>query len=775
MKRLIWLLLGVLPLLSHGQVARRVSYAGAWSNQPASTSVTLSAFANTPDYQNGTQVAKRISDSLTNAAILVTGGLQLNGKTLSLAPPTGTTAVAFDAVPTPNSSNAISSGAVYAALQAYAKQAHTQTASTILDFGPAILAWMQAQSGFGSGTVFGNNGTWVSATGGTALTQLTATTLTAAGTSPTDSKLTLTWPSVPSALTYVVEQAIDAQFQNGLYAAYTGSALTFTQSNLSAGTPYFYRIKAKASGFADSDYAFATLTTTGTAVPTLATPTVTAGTATTNTVAFSWNAPANVQSYSVTFATNSALTAGASSFTTTTTSYSATGLASSTTYYLGVQALATGYTSSGTGTASLATSASVTPGASTTALGTTTLAFSSVTATSANTSWSAIANASTYVLQRATDNAFSANLTSVTLASGTTTYSFTGLTASTAYYARIKGGGGGNYTDGAYSTVASFTTAASSATVSGGGSTTALAATGTVYANGVTTTSIAVSWTNVANVNNANGTSYQTDISTSSSFASILSSVNSATTSTASFTGLSPATAYYVRVKPVGSGNYTDGAYSATVSLTTSAANGTYAVERTVKVNFSTNSNQTAVSTWNTLAPPLASITSGYSTTANFVDATGASTPFGLSIVSGFSGGGVNNFGGVANIPVSVWPAQVLQRAWNYGSGAGTIRLSGLQTNKVYQIYVLSTGTTNTYYGTLTVTGATSQVAGVKYLVNNGTYSAADELSGPGLMVANNVVATANGTVDLVFGMAGTGLSTRPVVGFELIESSVNK
>lgn len=760
MRHILFFVLSLLALSTSAQV-RKTTTRGTFSNQPPPAGFTLGSFENTPGYLDGGQVARRITDSLTANAVQVTSDLKVVGNKLSLATPNGTTAVT-DNAPTLNSTNPVSSGGVYNALNQRAPAAHTQTANTITDFGPAILAWMQAQPGAGTGTVWSFDGRWVSATSGTALPQLAASTLTASASSSV--AVGLSWTSSPNALTYVVEQAIDAQFSNGLLVAYSGNATSATLNGLASGTQFFYRIKAKAGGYADSDYAFATATTSGTSIPTLATPTVTPGSATSSTVAFSWNAVSNAQSYSVTFATNNALTANATSFTTTSTSYSPTGLTPSTTYYLGVVARATGYTNSGQGTASLATSAPAAAGA--TQLGATTITISSLTTTSATASWGSVANATNYQFQRATDNGFTTNVSSATYSA--TSVSWGDLTAATTYYVRVKAlGNGSSFTDGNYSPVVNFTT-----TSAGGGSTTALAGTGTLYQNGATTTTTAVSWSMVPGVTNGSGNSYVADISTSSSFATIVSSVNSATTAFASFTGLTANTTYYVRVKAVGTGSYTDGPYSNAYSVTTSVANGSYAVERTFKVNLSTSSNTSSGGTgWNTLSPALASITSGY-VSPNFTAADGASSTVSLSISSGFNGGGVNYFNGVANVPNAVWPAQVMQRGWTYPQAGGTIRVNGLTAGKVYQVYGLSSNisTAQASYATMTAGGVTG---GIKYIPGGGTDGSPGETSGPALLVINNIGAP-NGYIDLVVSRPA-GTSNQPFQGFIIQESSVNK
>lgn len=557
-------------------------------------------------------------------------------------------------------------------------------------------------------------------------------------------------------------QAIDPVFSNGAFDVYSGAGTSATATGLTSGQLYYYRITASGPGFANSNYGFGVATTTGLQPGTLAAPSVSIASSTSSTLGVSWGAVTNATVYSLTLATNSALTAGTQSLTTASTSQSFTGLSPSTTYYVGVVAQAPGLTSSASGTATGATSASLTPGASTTALGATTLTFSAVSTTAATASWSAVANASGYVLQRSTVSDFSAGLVSTTLGT-VTTATLTGLSASTTYYNRIQATGTGNYTNGPQSSAVSFVTSSTSA------SGTALAG-NVLYLNGATTTTLAGSWTLVPNAS-----SYQLELSTSNSFATVLSTVNSGTTATASFTGLTPATQYYLRVKSIGSGSFTDSPYSAIVSAATSATvAGTYAVGRTFKVNLSTVSNASSPGNgWVTLAPALTAITTGYvSPSLTAVD--GSVSSLSVSITNGFSGGGVNYYGGAASVPVSVWPALVMNRGWTHPAtgGGGTIRITGLDNTKYYQVYALSTnvGTAQASYEAMSAGGIPG---GIHYIPANGTDSSLGETSGPALLVVNNVQAS-SGNLDLVF-TRPIGATNQPVMGFILQETNIPK
>lgn len=71
----------------------------------------------------------------------------------------------------------------------------------------------------------------------------------------------------------------------------------------------------------------------------------------------------------------------------------------------------------------------------------------SASGTQVDLQWSAVTNRTYYQIQRATDAAFTANLTTLTSTLTATTYSDTGRTAGTTYYYRIKAIGTGHYGD----------------------------------------------------------------------------------------------------------------------------------------------------------------------------------------------------------------------------------------------------------------------------------------------------------------------------------------
>ena len=709
----------------------------------------VSAFTNDAAYRTTNQVAAQIRDTLTVNSVTFSGDFVKSGSTISLANSfTGT----VDNTLNGSSTNAVSNSAVSAGLALKPNISHTHLSTDIQNFTTSVLGSLTALSGYGNGTqlsVVGGSLVW--ATGGVQLSQLSTPVLTVG--TVTASTIPLTWAAVTNATNYTLSQAIDPQFSNGLFDVYSGSALTYTPTSLASGTTYYYRLTASGTGYANSNYGFATATTSGAAQPTLTAPTVTVGSATTATLTASWGAVTNATSYSVDYSTSNTFSSGVVSQTTTALTVTPTGLTSATTYYFRVAAVATGYTTSAYGTANGTTTAP----AGTTALTAPTLTLSGVGSSSAIATWTASTNATGYSLDRATNSGFSAGLT--TVYTGTAlTFSNTGLSSSTQYYYRVKATGTGSYTDSPYSTAQTITTSASSGT--------ALVAQAIVL-NGATTTSIATSMSL-----NPNASGYEFQYSTSATFASNVTTIQSGTATYAIQTGLTPNTAYYFRGKSLGTGSYTDGPYSPIVTLTTSnTVAGTYAVSRTIKVNLSHSSNTTTVATWNTIAPALASIVSGY-VSPTFVDATGAATTASFSLVAGggISGANINVYSGTANVPNAIWPAQVMQRAWKFGNST-TFRISGLDPAKYYQVYSLtaqpSSGTqVNTF---MTANGI---AGGVKYPPGNIGVTG-DEVTSGALFTVNNVVAT-GGQIDLVYTRTLSSFAIE-MQGFILVETNIPK
>jgi hypothetical protein len=88
------------------------------------------------------------------------------------------------------------------------------------------------------------------------ITQLTAPANFAA-TPASATVINLAWDAVTNATSYRLQRSTDPTFRSSVSIIYSGSGTSFSNTGLTASTQYYYRIKAKASGYADSLYSFA--------------------------------------------------------------------------------------------------------------------------------------------------------------------------------------------------------------------------------------------------------------------------------------------------------------------------------------------------------------------------------------------------------------------------------------------------------------------------------------------------------------------------------------
>jgi phosphodiesterase/alkaline phosphatase D-like protein len=207
------------------------------------------------------------------------------------------------------------------------------------------------------------------------------------------------------------------------------------------------------------------------------------------------------------------------------TSFSVTGLTASTTYYYRVRALGGGGTSTNSNVIKVAT----VPLAK---------AATNVKTTSFTANWSGVTGATSYQLDVSTSNTFSSFVTGFQNRNvGTvTSFNVTGLTAGTTYYYRMR-------------VVSSSGTSANSNVISV--ATVPLVPTAKAATN-VTTTSFTANWGSVTGA-----TSYQLDVSTSSSFSSFVTGFqnrNVGTVTSFNVTGLTTKTTYFYRVRANDSG-----------------------------------------------------------------------------------------------------------------------------------------------------------------------------------------------------------------------------
>lgn len=213
--------------------------------------------------------------------------------------------------------------------------------------------------------------------------------------------------------------------------------------------------------------------------------------------------------------------------------------------YIGkyIRCTATG-TGSYTGTKYSTTSSTVTE-----TLAIPTLSASATGTNSISVTVGSVSNVYAYSLQYATNSSFT-NATIIPVSSGVN--SITGLAANTTYYLRVKAVGTGDYSDSSYSAAVLATT----------GKTTLSAP--TLKIPTVSGTTVSASWSSVTNA-----ASYTLEYKLES--AASWTAITGLTTTSTSFTGAAGST-YEIRVKAVGSGSYSDSAYSATQSVALSQA-----------------------------------------------------------------------------------------------------------------------------------------------------------------------------------------------------------
>jgi titin len=341
------------------------------------------------------------------------------------------------------------------------------------------------------------------------------------------------WALSSGATGYKLDVSTDAGFGSfvpGYNNLDVGNVLTYSTTGLTAGTIYYYQVRAYNTSGTSASSGSTTVTTSGTAPRT---PSVNpASVIATNSFTASWSASAGATKYYLDVATDPGfaalnLVAGFGDLEVAGTSKSVTGLTAGTPYYYRVRA------SNGTDlSANSSTVSLVTLPAKTTSLTSSGIVNNGFTVT-----WDAMTGATGYKIDVSTDTGFGTLISPYSNLdiANVTTYNVIGLNANTTYYCRVKAyntGGEGEPAD--YVTVLTTNDAA------------------TFFASpatAITGTTFTANWTT-----HASAAKYTLDVSTdpafgAGSFVGTYHDLDVALVTTYPVSGLSTGTNYYYRIK----------------------------------------------------------------------------------------------------------------------------------------------------------------------------------------------------------------------------------
>ncbi|MBQ9873071.1 MAG: hypothetical protein IJM30_01285 [Thermoguttaceae bacterium] len=361
---------------------------------------------------------------------------------------------------------------------------------------------------------------------------------------PTVAKTSITFKlsAVASATKYVLEYGTDPTFATSATKSYT-TVGSKTVSGLEFGTTYYFRVKATTTseGFVDSNWTTFEATTKKESFESA--PTLSATAATTDSIAVEIGSVAGTEQYVLEYDTSAVFAAPIPVASASVGSQTISGLAPGTEYFFRVKATAARYDDSAWTVVSATTESDSVENQ----LASPTVSTPSTTKAAVTFKITAVANATSYVLEYGTDPNFATKTTKNYTTVGSKTLS--GLAFGTTYYFRLKATATG-YVDSEWTTFEATTKKES------------LAFAPTLVSNAIGFDSATVEIGAVASAER-----YVLEYSTSANFASAA-SVEFASPGLQTVPGLASSATYYFRVKAAAA-RYEDSAWSETISATT--------------------------------------------------------------------------------------------------------------------------------------------------------------------------------------------------------------
>ena len=510
----------------------------------------------------------------------------------------------------------------------------------------------------------------------------------AAATSVTSSSFQANWGASSGATGYYMDVSTNSSFSSYVFYNYdVGNYSGINVTPLSAGTTYYYRIRAYNGSGTSGNSNTITVTTSG-IVPSA--PVATAATfVASSSFQANWGAVSGAAGYRFDVSTSSSFTSyisqdyDAGNY----TSVTEVGLSAGTTYYYRVRSYNGSGTSGNSNTITVSTSGAI-PSAPVA------MAATSVGSGGFQANWNVSTDATGYFIDLSTSSTFSIYLYNNYDMGNSSGAIFSGLSAGTSYYYRVRAYNGSG-TSGNSGTISVSTT---------GGSPSAPVATGATF---VASSSFQANW------NASSGaTGYYMDVSTSSSFSSyVFNNYDVGNYTGIAVTPLSAGTTYYYRIRAYNASGTSGN--SSTITVTTSgivpsapvATAATFVASSSFQANWGAVSGATGyridVSTSSSFT---SYITQNYDA-GNYTSVTEVGLSAGTTYyyrVRSYNGSGtsgnsstitVSTSGGAPSAPAAMVATSVgssgFQANWNISTGA-TGYFIDLSTSSTFSIYLFN-------------------------------------------------------------------------------------